>query len=53
MDELEREQNKRINQQQRLINNLREIQTIEVDVESDGKISEAFEQYKTTFRTSR
>lgn len=45
MDEQEREQNKRINQQQRLINNLRErLQTIEVDVEPDGRISQAFEQ---------
>ena len=45
MNEQEREQNKRINQHQRLINNLRErLKTIEVDVEPDGRISEAFEQ---------
>ena len=45
MSEQEREQNKRINQHQRLINNLRErLKTIEVDVEPDGRISEAFEQ---------
>jgi peptidoglycan hydrolase CwlO-like protein len=40
----EQEQNKRINQHQRLINNLRErLQTIEIDVEPDGRISEAFD----------
>ena len=45
MEEQEREQNKRINQHQRLINNLRErLKTIETDVEPDGRISEAFEQ---------
>ncbi|MDJ0690723.1 MAG: hypothetical protein QNJ41_19710 [Xenococcaceae cyanobacterium MO_188.B32] len=45
MNEQEREQNKRINQHQRLINNLRErLKTVEVDVEPDGRISEAFEQ---------
>lgn len=46
MSEQEREQNKRINQHQRLINNkLRErLKTIEGDVEPDGRISEAFEQ---------
>ncbi len=45
MNEPEKEQNKRINQHQRLINNLRErLKTIEVDVEPDGRISEAFEQ---------
>ncbi|MGK7872126.1 MAG: hypothetical protein AB4426_02055 [Xenococcaceae cyanobacterium] len=45
MEEQEREQNKRINQHQRLINNLRErLKTVEVDVEPDGRISEAFEQ---------
>jgi len=45
MNEQEREQNKRINQHQKLINNLRErLKTIEVDVEPDGRISEAFEQ---------
>ena len=45
MPEQEREQNKRINQHQRLINNLRErLQTVELDVEPNGRISEAFEQ---------
>lgn len=45
MEEQEREQNKRINQKQRLINTLRErLKTIEADVEPDGRISEAFEQ---------
>ncbi len=45
MSEREREQNKRINQHQRLINNLRErLKTIEIDVEPDGRISNAFEQ---------
>ncbi|MDJ0577752.1 MAG: hypothetical protein QNJ65_21655 [Xenococcaceae cyanobacterium MO_234.B1] len=45
MDEQEREQNKRINHHQRLINDLRErLKTVEVDVEPDGRISEAFEQ---------
>ena len=45
MSNQEREQNKRINQHQRLINNLRErLKTVEVDVEPDGRISEAFEQ---------
>lgn len=45
MSEKEREQNKRINQHKRLINNLRErLQTVELDVEPDGRISEAFEQ---------
>ena len=45
MEEQDREQNKRINQQQRLINNLRErLKTLEVDVEPNGRISEAFEQ---------
>ncbi len=45
MSEQEREQNKRINQHQRLINNLREqLKIIEVDVKPDGRISEAFEQ---------
>lgn len=45
MEEQEREQNKRINQHQRLINNLRErLKTIETDVEPDGRISEAFWQ---------
>lgn len=45
MSESEQEQNKRINQHQRLINNLRErLKTVEVDVEPDGRISEAFEQ---------
>ena len=45
MSEQEREQNKRINQHQRLINNLRErLKAIELDVEPDGRISEAFEQ---------
>jgi flagellar capping protein FliD len=44
MEEGEREQNKRINQHQRLINDLRErLKTIEIDVEPDGRISEAFE----------
>ena len=44
MEEQEREQNKRINQHQRLINNLRErLKTVETDVEPDGRISEAFE----------
>lgn len=41
----EQEQNKRINQHKRLINNLRErLKTIEADVEPDGRISETFEQ---------
>ena len=45
MDEQEREQNKRINQHVRLINNLRErLKTVESDVEPDGRISEAFEK---------
>ena len=45
MEEQEREQNKRINQHQRLINTLREkLKTIESDLEPDGRISEAFEQ---------
>lgn len=45
MSEQEREQNKRINQHQRLINNLRErLKAIELDIEPDGRISEAFEQ---------
>ena len=45
MPEQEREQNKQINQHQRLINNLRErLQTVELDVEPNGRISEAFEQ---------
>lgn len=45
MDEQEREQNKRINQHQRLINNLRErLKTIETDVEPDGRIAEAFDK---------
>ncbi len=45
MEEQEREQNKKINQHQRLINNLRErLKTIETDVEPDGRIPEAFEQ---------
>jgi archaellum component FlaC len=40
----EQEQNKSLNQHQRLINNLRErLNTIEVDIEPDGPISEAFE----------
>jgi predicted RNase H-like nuclease (RuvC/YqgF family) len=40
----EKEQNKRINQHQRLIVDLREpLKTIETDVEPDGRISEAFE----------
>ncbi len=44
MSELEREQNKRINQQQRLINELRErLKTVELDLEPTGRISEAFE----------
>lgn len=39
------EQNRRINQHKRLINDLRErLQTIELDVEPDSRISEAFEQ---------
>ena len=41
----EQEQNKKINEHKRLINNLRErMKTIESDVEPDGRISEAFEQ---------
>jgi peptidoglycan hydrolase CwlO-like protein len=45
MSEQEREQNKRINQHQRLINNLRErLKTIEEDVEPEGRIAQAFEQ---------
>lgn len=45
MSEQEREQNKRINQHQRLINNLRErLRTVEVDVEPDGRIAEAFDK---------
>ena len=45
MEEQEREQNKKINQHQRLINNLRErLKTIETDVEPEGRIPEAFEQ---------
>lgn len=41
----EQEQNKRINQHQRLINNLRErLKNIETDIEPEGRISEAFEQ---------
>ena len=44
MSELEREQNKRINQHQRLINELRErLKTVEADLEPSGRISEAFE----------
>jgi flagellar capping protein FliD len=40
----EQEQNKRINQHQRLINNLRErLKTVETDVEPDRRISEAFD----------
>jgi restriction endonuclease S subunit len=40
----EREQNKRINQHQRLINNLRErLKTIEFDVEPEGRISNGFD----------
>ncbi|TVQ48530.1 MAG: hypothetical protein EA365_01220 [Gloeocapsa sp. DLM2.Bin57] len=45
MSEQEREQNKRINEQQRLVNNLRErLKTIEADVEPEGRITQAFEQ---------
>lgn len=45
MEQEEREQNKKINQHQRLINNLRErLKAIETDIEPDGRISEAFEQ---------
>ena len=45
MEEQEREQNKKINQHQRLINNLRErLKTVETDIEPDGRITEAFEQ---------
>jgi len=44
MSELEREQNKRINQHQRLINELRErLKTVEADLEPSGRISEGFE----------
>lgn len=40
----EKEQNKRINQHQRLILNLRErLKTVEADVEPDGRISNAFD----------
>lgn len=40
----EQEQNKKINQHQRLINTLREkLKTIELDVEPSGRISTAFE----------
>ncbi len=48
MSELEREQNKRINQHQRLINELREkIKTVELDLEPSGRISEAFEHLES------
>lgn len=41
----EQEQNKKINEHKRLINNLRErLKTVEKDVEPEGRISEAFEQ---------
>ncbi len=44
MSELEREQNKRINQHQRAIFELRErLKTVELDLEPRGRISEAFE----------
>lgn len=44
MEEQEKEQNKRINQHQRLINNLRErLKSVEIDVEPGGRISEAFD----------
>lgn len=39
-----REQNKRINQHKRLIDNLRErIQSVELDIEPDGRISNGFD----------
>ena len=39
-----REQNKRINQHKRLIDNLRErLQTVELDIEPNGRISNAFD----------
>ena len=45
MNDSEKAQNKKINQHQRLINNLRErLKAIELDVEPDDRISEAFEQ---------
>jgi len=48
MSELEREQNKRINQHQRSIFELRErLKTIELDLEPSGRISEAFEHLET------
>ena len=45
MNEQEKEQNKKINQHSRQINDLRErLKTLEVDMQPDGRISEAFEQ---------
>lgn len=39
-----REQNKRINQHKRLIDNLRErLQSVELDIEPDGRISNGFD----------